>query len=521
MDALKEFFKNFSSFVGRMTPSQVMMLLGVVAGTLVGIVFLVGWLNTATYTRLYSQLDEQEAGEIASWLSDKKIEYRLADGGRTIEVPSSEVYSARIALATEGLPRNGSMGYSLFDQNNLGMTDFLQNLNFRRALEGELTRTIMQLDEVNAARVHIVMPKDRLFKEDQKPATASVVLKLRGGDGLSKPQVSGISHLVASSVEGLTPDNITIVDYSGNLLSSGTDADPLVGMSSSQLELTQSVEKHLSNKAQTMLDQVLGADKSVVRVTASLNFKQLERTSETFDPNTPSIRSEERVKNSSTNSDKAAEDQESNNENDSETTVTNYELNKTVEHMVDALGTIDRISVAVLVDGTYTPGELAEGEEGVAEMIYQPRSPDELGRLESIVKNAVGYDQERNDQIEIVNIAFDRQNLDSDRQALDSMYQQEMYIDIAKKVGTILLGLIALLWVRKRLKNLWSGLSRIAPPPRPQAAPEPEPLVEEEEALPEIKPEQRKVRLVDRMQETAKQEPEEIARVIKTMMVDS
>lgn len=515
MEALKDYFKNIADFVGRMSPSQVMMLLGVVAGTLVGVVMLVGWLNTVTYEPLYSELGEAEAGEVVAYLSQNNINYQLTNGGRTIEVPSSDVYQARIGLATQGLPRSGSIGYSLFDENNLGMTDFLQNLNFRRALEGELTRTIMQLREVDAARVHIVMPKDRLFKEDQKPATASVVLKLRGA-GLSKAQVAGISHLVASSVEGLTPDNITIVDYDGNLLSSGQRGDALAGLTSSQIEVGQNVERHLQQKAQSMLDEVLGAKKSVIRVTAELNFQQLERTSEIFDPNSPSIRSEQRTKNSGSVTDRGDENTESSEEDSQETTITNYELNSTVDHIINAVGTIERLSVAVLVDGNYSE---VENEEGVIETIYEPRSPEELDRLEAIVKNAIGFDPERNDQVEMLNIPFERKNLDTDREALDAMYVREFYLEIAKKVGYILLIAFLLLYMKKKSKKLFGALSTLMPPPaptRPKAvAPEP---VEEEPI--EILPEKRKPRLVDKMQETAKKEPEEIAKVIKTMMIE-
>ncbi len=515
MEAPKEFFKNVAGFVDRMSPSQVMMLLGVVAGTLVGVVFLVGWLNTVTYTRLYSDLDEAEAGEVVSYLSQNNIDYRLTAGGRTIEVPSSEVYQARIALATEGLPRSGSVGYSIFDENNLGMTDFLQNLNFRRALEGELTRTIMQLREVDAARVHIVIPENRLFKEDQKEATASVVLKLRRG-GLGKQQVAGISHLVASSVEGLTPGNITIIDYDGNLLSSGQDSDALAGLSVSQIEVGHAVETHLEQKAQTMLDEVLGSGNAVIRVTAQLDFQQLERTAELYDPNTPSIRSEQRIKNSNSSSDRSEDDSESQEEDAQETVITNYELNRTVDHIINAVGNIERLSVAVLVDGTYSE---VVGEDGAVELIYEPRSPEELDRLESIVKNAIGYDAERNDQVEMLNIAFDRRNIDTDREALDAMYLREFYMDAARKVGYVLLAAFLFLYLKKKSRKLFGALANLVPPPRSRrrAAPEPE---EVEEEIPDVLPEKRKPRLVDKMQETAKKEPEEIARVIKTMMIE-
>jgi flagellar M-ring protein FliF len=516
MEPLKEFFKNVSRVAGRMTASQVMLLFGLVAGTIVGVVIVVGWVSDATYSRLYTNVDEAEAGEIMNYLNDNKIPYRLTDNGTGIEVPSNEVYKTRISLAADGIPRSGNIGYSIFDQNNLGMTDFLQNLNFRRALEGELTRTITQLSEVQAARVHIVMPKERLFREDKKEATASVVLKLRGNADLTKRQIAGIAHLVAASVEGLKPSNIAILDYDGNLLSSGQEADPIAGLSGTQMEVRKNVEQYLEDKAQSMLDGVLGSDKSVVRVTAELDFKQLERTSETFDPNAPSVRSEERTKTNSTNSDKAAETSESLAEESSETTVTNYELNKTVEHVIDAVGGIKRLSVAVMIDGTYKE---VENADGVMEGIYQPRPQEELDRLAAIVRSAIGYDAERNDQLEVVNLPFDRDNLDADREALDSMYMRDFYVDIFKKVGLVVLAILALLYFKRIARKLLAGFAGLIPPapPKPRAVAPPPP--EPEEVLP-IFPEVRKPTLVDQMQKTAKEQPEEMARVIRTIMAD-
>ena len=470
MERIKPFFKNLMGYLGQMTASQAMVLMGVVAGSVVGVIFVVGWLNSVTYSRLYSDLNESEAGEVIAYLNEQKIPYQLSQGGRTIEVPSESVYKTRISLATEGLPQSGNVGYSIFDQNNLGMTDFLQKLNFRRALEGELTRTIMQLDEVQAARVHIAMPKERLFKEDRKDATASVVLKLKGSGTLSRRQVNGITHLVASSVEGLSPDHISVIDYNGNLLSSGQERDPVAGLSASQLDVRKQVETYLQEKAQSMMDYVLGAGKSVIRLTADLNFQQIERTSETFDPNAPSVRSEERVKSSLTASDKPSEVAESSEEDNTETTITNYELNKTVEHIINAVGSIDRLSVAVLVDGVYAP---LEGEGGDAEAVYQPRPQEELDRLAAIVKNAVGFDQQRNDQIEMVNIAFDRRDLQDDRDALDSMYQWDLYMEIARKVGLVLLIGFLFFWARKKSSKLFAALGRLTPPTAPRAAARP------------------------------------------------
>ena len=516
MGFFKDYFKSLGQFIGRMNPSQVMMLFGVVAGIIVGAVLVVGWFSDVTYSRLYSDIDDSEAGEVITYLDANKIPYQFSANGRAIEIPSSEVYRTRISLAAEGLPQSGSIGYSLFDKNNLGMTDFLQNMNFRRALEGELTRTITQLNEVQAARVHIVMPKERLFKDDKQDATASIVLKLAGNSGLSKRQISGISHIVAASVEGLKPSNIAIIDYEGNMLSSGQDDDPIAGLSGSQMEVRKNVETYLEEKAQSMMDGVLGCDKSFVRVTAELDFQQLERTSESFDPNAPSVRSEERTKTINSSSDKQTDVNESTADDNSETTITNYELNKTVEHMIDAVGGISRLSVAMMVDGVYNE---VENADGIAEQIYQPRSQEELDNLSAIVKTAIGFDSERNDQMEIVNLPFDRHNFDSDREALDAMYTREFYVDLGKKVGTVLLVLIGLLYLKKKSSKLFAAMVTLVPAKAPQplnASPE----AFEPEEVPPIVMEKRKPTLVDQMQKAAKNEPEEMAKVIRTIMAD-
>ncbi len=220
MEYFKQLFKTISGTARAMSPSQAMMLIAVVAGLIVGAVVVANWVKSVNYAVLYSNLEPAEAGDVVNQLTEQNVSYKLTDNGTTIMVPSDDVYKIRINLASQGLPKSGNVGYAIFDKSNLGMTEFLQNLNFRRALEGELMKTIMQLSGVEAARVHIVMPKDRLFKEDQKEATASVVLKLRHNGGLSKSQMAGITHLVSSSVEGLKPSNISILDYDGNLLSS-------------------------------------------------------------------------------------------------------------------------------------------------------------------------------------------------------------------------------------------------------------------------------------------------------------
>ncbi|MDD4053127.1 MAG: flagellar basal-body MS-ring/collar protein FliF, partial [candidate division Zixibacteria bacterium] len=422
MEYLKQVLSQLSDTVRRMSTSQVVMLVAIVAGTIVGAVAVAGWIGKVNYQPLYTNLEATEAADITQYLAEKKIPYQIGPGGTSIEVPEKDLYTARLGLASQGLPHSGTVGYSIFDQTNLGMTDFLQKLNYRRALEGELGKTISSLREVQTARVHIVIPEERLFADQQQETTASVVLKLKHAGTLSKMQISGITHLVASSVEGLQPGNITVVDYEGNLLSSSVGNDQLASLSNSQLEVAQTVERDLERKAQTMLDGVLGPGKSIVRVTAELNFQQYSKTSENYDPNTVAIRSEQKIENSDISSKKKTEAAEDKQDNQSTTTVTNYEVSKTVESIIDPVGQVKRLSVAVLLDGTYkeTPGS-----GGTPEKVYQPRPQSEIDRLTAIVKNAVGYSPERNDQVEMVNIAFDKQYLTDEQQEMDKQVTRQ------------------------------------------------------------------------------------------------
>lgn len=523
MEYLKQVITQLSETVKRMSVSQVIMLVAIVVGSIVGIFTVAGWVGKVTYQPLYTNMEPSEASEVTGYLSEKGIPYQLSAGGTTIEVSEANLYEARLSLASQGLPNSGNVGYSIFDETNLGMTDFLQKLNFRRALEGELARTISALDEVKTARVHIVMPENRLFSEQQKEATASIVLKLRHSGGLSRHQVNAITHLVASSVEGLQPGNITIVDYSGNMLTSNNGGDRLSSMTSSQMELTMAVENSLERKAQSMLDGVLGPGKAIVRVTGELNFEQYSRSSENYDPNMVAIRSEQKTESSDGSSRNNGEKGGDKADSQSEVIVTNYEVSKSVENVTRAIGDIKRISVAVLIDGTY---KTIENGEGVSETVYEPRPQDELDRLGALVKNAIGFSQERNDQFEIVNIAFDKTYLNDQRNMLDEQYTREFYYDIGKKVVMVLAAILVLLYVRKKLKKFFTGLGQILPPAtgtrtRPAAKMQPGvPPIEEIEELPEINMDQRRPKLIDQMQKVAKDEPDEIAKVIRTMMVD-
>ena len=275
----------------KLTFTQKVTVLGASIATILVIGLLVRWASAPDMVPLFTNLPPDDAGKIAQWLDENSIEYELEHGGSRILVPRANQYHARIQLAQEGMPSKRSTGYEIFDETNLGMSEFVQKLNFRRALEGELSRTVTSLDEVEEARIHIVVPEPALFREKEEEPSASVTLRLRGD--INSEQITGISYLVASSVEGLDSDNVTIIDSRGNILSDVQTRDPMLAMSNTQLQLKSQVENDLMQKVETMLSQLLGPEKSIVRVSVELDFTQSSTTSEFYDPERVAIRSEE------------------------------------------------------------------------------------------------------------------------------------------------------------------------------------------------------------------------------------
>ncbi len=271
-----------------------------------------------------------------------------------------------------------------------------------------------------------------------------------------------------------------------------------------------------------MMDGVIGDGKSVVRVNAELDFQQVEKTNELYDPNSAVVRSQETTQSTKTASDKQEQNAETRDDNKTETAVTNYEINKTVEHIINSVGNIKRLSVAVLLDGVHKKGTGGVGTP--AEEVYEPRSQEDIDRLTAIIKNAVGYDAQRNDQIEVVNLPFDRTSVEFEQEKLDKIVQQEMYFDVGKKVLMVVLAILAFLYLRKKLKKLFTSLGKMIPMTAPRTArqsmPGYQPEPGEEEELSPLIPENRKPKLVDQMQAAAKGRPDELAKVIKTMMIE-
>lgn len=430
-----------------------MAVAGIALGTLLGIVLLVVWSNKIEYQPLYYNLNQEDAGMVVEELKGQKIPYRLADHGKTVMVPAGRVYDLRLDLASRGMPSGGGVGFEIFDRTDLGTTEFVQKLNYQRALQGELSRTINQFGEVEQSRVHITLPEKTLFLEDEQKPTASVVLKLRRKGSLREKQVQGIIHLVAGSVEGLRPENISVVDVDGNVLSAGmSDESNFAGLTGSQQEFQTELEAGLEKRVQTMLERVVGKGKAIVRVTASLDFKQEEKTEEIFDPDSAVIRSEQRSEERSQGNTPVAMGipgvaanlpetaggavpGESSNEAKKTNETMNYEINKVVRRTIQPTGTIRRLSVAVLLDGTY---QLAAGEDGKETFSYVSRTDEEIKKYENIVMKAVGYNAERGDQIEVSSVPFETVRLTEEEKKVMS---RDTWM---KRIGNVLPYLIFL-----------------------------------------------------------------------------
>ena len=418
-------------------------------------------------------------------LKEKKIPFRLSHNGTAIEVPKGQVYDIRLSLAAEGLPKGGGVGFEVFDRTNLGTTDFVQKLNYQRALQGELSRTIKQIKEIDQARVHVVTPKESLFTEDQKKSTASVFIKTRSGMTLGTSQVDGIIHLVSSAVEGLEPGNITVVDTSGKVLSKKSDNTPMGQLTTGQLEYQRNIEEGLKKKVQGMLEEVLGPSKAIARVSTDIDFQQIDITEERYDPS-GIVRSEQKnVERSSASvggsttgetkgeipvdpkSPKAKPNVKPNvnpelpirqpggsspllnaNSSDRQNEIRNYEISRINKRIKNPVGNIKKISAAVIVDGGYKEGTDEKGKKGKQ---YTPRPQEEMKSLENIVKKAIGYDEKRGDQVEVINMPFYGAAVEEDINTMKGTPWQEYLMMAYKPVVSLILALLCIFFVVRPL----------------------------------------------------------------------
>ncbi|HEY3295742.1 MAG TPA: flagellar basal-body MS-ring/collar protein FliF [bacterium] len=438
-------FRPFIDLWQRLTLGQragLVLALGVVIAIVAGAV---SYTTRPVYSTLYTGLNSKDAGQILDKLREKKTPYEVGSDGSTIKVPQEKVSELRLEFAGQGLPRSGEIGYELFDKPMLGMTDFVQQMNYHRAMEGELARTIQELDAVETARVHLVLPSSRLFKEDQKPATASIVLQLKPGAALSPQQAQSIAYMTAYSVEGLDAANITIVDTRGTLLSGKTARNDMAGLSSTQLDVQHSVEAELEQKAMTLLENTLGAGKSQVKVTAKLNWNRVERTTDDYNPDRTATLSEERQE-SSGKADAGAGNQTS------ERSVTNYQVPHTVEKYVPEVGNIEKLSASVLVDGNY---KVSKDAKGVEQRDYVERSPQEIEKFRSLISAAIGVDRKRGDELTVISFPFAQEE--------NAPPKRTVIPPWPKLIEKILLG-IALIGLFLLIRSLINRIGKSVPP---------------------------------------------------------
>ena len=405
-----------SAFSGLLRPRHLALLaVGLVAA--VGIWAGVQWYAESQYVPLFASLTAEDAGAIITQLKAAKTPYRVGGAGEQILVPADRVNEIRLRAAVQGLPLGGGVGFEVFDRTTFGVSDFSQRVNYQRALQGELARTIGQLREVARARIHLALPQPSVFAERERPASASVFLKLKPGQRLSADQIRGIVQLVASSVEGLTADRVTVMDTAGGILAAGADAAGSGPLSPRRLEIKTAVEDGLERRVQSLLDAALGVGQAVTRVSAQLSFDQVERTEERFDPNPVARQKSRTVESNKTSSSSptgapAAAGQTaapppasvSSNEGSRESQSESFELSRIVAKTLTTPGDIRRLSVAVLLK---VPSRAPQGADSKAPPQAQPRAAEEIEKIQKIVMGAVGFSEQRGDQVTVVEMPFE------------------------------------------------------------------------------------------------------------------
>lgn len=429
------------NFINSLTIKQKIVIGVSVVTTFVLIILLISIFNQPSYGVLFADLSQQDASKVIEYLSSQKIPYQIEDNGSVIKVPRDKIYETRIELAGKGLPSSGTIGYELFDNTTMGMSDFMQKLNYKRALEGELARTIMGQEGIEGARVHLVFPEKSIFKDEQIPPTASVVIKLRDNYKLPKEKAAAIVNFISSSVEGLTTNNITLIDTKGRLLwKEDAENNSLSFASTKQYEIKNSIETYLAQKSQNLLDNVLGLGNALVQVNVDLNFNQVEKTMEIYDPESQVVISEQ-VSTGSNSGISVGDTTQQSNEN----IITNYEVSKTIQKVIEETGNIKRLSVAAVINDIPKTVE----KDGKQVIEYTPRPPEQIRKIEELLKGALGISQERNDVISIVNIPFETKPLDDE---LNN--QPSSWLDDKNEIINLILVILAIAGSILLLKNL-------------------------------------------------------------------
>lgn len=460
--------KNVITLVQEWPLSKKIATVTVLLVSVVLFAFLIIQARTADQQLLYANLPMNDAGSVTEWLKSQKIDYTLKNGGKDIWVAADKIYQSRLDLAANGLPTGGDVGFEVFDKQSFALTDYVQKVNYTRALQGELARTITSLAPVESTRVHLALPEKRLFKNQQKDGTASVIVTLVPGKGLDQAQVQGIIHLVAGSVTDLTPDNVKIIDSNGVVLEAEEKSSEDDLLSVDRLAFQQEVEHRMEMRAQDLLDKTMGMDNAMVRVSATLDFAKVEKTEELYDSEEPVIRSEQiNVENSGTETTGGIPGVESNMQGNQlgqnnaalpankNSRITNYEISKTTSKIVNPIGSITALSVSVLVADKIQ----LDGEGNL--LSATPRTPEELKSIENMVASAIGLVAERGDIINVLSMPFvdPKQTAAAGEPAADNLLYQYMPLIKYALIGLGIL-MIYMILLRPVLKTVKSDVQQ-------------------------------------------------------------
>ena len=444
---IQQFVNALAAIWAKMSPLQRIASVGGAVGLLAAVIGLSIWLSRPEYKVLYSNLGPEDASVVIKTLQGDKVAYRITDNGATIMVPQEVVYDQRIKIAGEGGLVGQGIGFEIFDKVKVGQTDFVQKINYSRALQGELARTISQFPSVESARVHLVIPRRSLFVEERQSPSASVVLKLtRANVKIDQKEINAILNMMLMSVEGLDRAHVSITDTSGKVLYQ-PEEDSLAGITTTQMEYRQTVQRNLERRIEEMLQPLFGSGRVIAKVNADMDFSQKTIRRELFDPEKTAVRSEYRQEESQqgrANLEAGAPDVNfrgdgitgsvSDQTGTRESRTTNYEINKEEQQIVSNVGELRRLTVAVLIDGTYVKTD--------GTWTFMPRKSEELERVRQLVHNAVGLDTARGDALEVSSAPFTDSEPPKDPNFAD------MLADYAERLGKPLLNaLLAFLFL--------------------------------------------------------------------------
>lgn len=545
----KQFIDRLKSLATSMSPSQMVTIGGAFVVVVLLVVGSTYWLSSSDWVLLFSDMDPEAASDVMSRLKAQKVEFQIEQGGRAIRVPAGKADELRLEFAAQGLPSSGRIGFEIFDRTAFGATEFLEQVNYRRALEGEIARTIVTIPEIASARVHVAPAKDSLFGAKEQPAKASVVLKLKNSSRpLAAATVNGISSLVAASIEGLRPEAVVIMADGRPLTRPGeTEDGPLDGV---QLERQQRIERDLSAKVVNLLEPVIGADRVRVNISARINPQSQEETEERWDPGASVVRSKQTSQDAmqalgggvgvagvranipppapAPGQPAAVPTTQTASVLPASTRLaetTNYEVSRVTRHTIRPRGEIARLSVAVIVDDEPV---VKKDKKGVVTRSTKPREAGELQKIQGLVATAVGLDPLRGDQLTVENVSFESEVVEEP--APPGLWERygTLVNDVGRVVAVIVLGLMAFLFVvRPLMRRSLASLPQVIvqqniPQQLPKTVEEMQADIETQLAAAEAKAgEPRKMTvLTKRLTGIVQKEPEHAARLVRTWLAE-